>query len=120
MKSASLASDVPPGADGAEQDLILLQRRRLEHDGGAVRQRPLGDAGLGRAVVFTIVPRVGRRIHQRLPGGGVHVRLEPLRRGGLDDGRELRLIGQDDAGGFGRGHDDQPVPVGEPVARRAR
>ena len=70
----------------------------------------------GRTVVFTIVPRGGRRVHERLPGRGVHVRLEPLRRGGLDDRRELRLIGQDDAGRFRRGHDHEPVLVGEPVA----
>ena len=44
---------------GAEQNLICLQRRRLEHDGGAVRQRPLGDARSGRGVVLTIVPRAG-------------------------------------------------------------
>ena len=30
-------------ADRSEQDLVLLERRRLEHDAHAVGQRPLGD-----------------------------------------------------------------------------
>ena len=31
------------GAEGPEEDLVLLERRRLEHDAHAVGQRPLGD-----------------------------------------------------------------------------
>ena len=34
----------------------------------------------------------------------------------LTTAAELRLIGQDDAGRFGRRHDDEAVPIGKPVA----
>ena len=49
-----------------EQDLIGLQRRRLEHDRGAVRQRPLGDAGAVDVGGLDDAAARRRRIHQRL------------------------------------------------------
>ncbi len=101
---------------GPEQDLILLQRRRLEHDRRAVRQRPFGDSRLGTNGGLHDRAGLRRRVHQRLTGRSVDVRLESLGGGRLDDRRQLRLIGQDDAGGIGRRDDDQPVLVGKPVA----
>ena len=44
MKSCVARERRAAGADGAEQDLVLLEGRRLEHDADAVRQLPLGDA----------------------------------------------------------------------------
>ena len=43
MKSSSLASDIASRTDRPEQDLVLLERRRLEHNANAVGQRPFGD-----------------------------------------------------------------------------
>ena len=50
------------GADGAKQDLVLLERRRLEHHADAVGQPPLGDAEARRSLeVVATAPAVGRR-----------------------------------------------------------
>jgi hypothetical protein len=57
------------GADGAEDDLVLLERRRLEHDACAVGQRPLGDP---------------ERVAVAVPGDGSRLRL----------GGKQRLVGQ--------------------------
>ncbi len=102
---------------GAEEDLILLEGGRLEHDGHAVRQRPLGDAGVAADRGLRDRPAGGLGVHERLAGRRVHVRLEPLAQGGLDDCRQRRAIRQHDAGRVRGGDEHEAVLVGEPVRR---
>ena len=56
-----------PGADGAKHDLVLLERRRLQHDADAVGERPFGDAQrVGARDVLATAPAVGRRASKGL------------------------------------------------------
>ena len=105
----------PPRREGAEQNLIFLQRRRLEDDRGAVGQRPLGDPGLRADRGLHDRAWCRRLVHQGVPCVGVHVGLERLHRGLADDFGELCLVGQGHAGGFRRRHHDEPVALGKPV-----
>ena len=107
------------GRGGAKQNLILFQRRRLEDDGGAVGQRPLGDAA-GTRRRLDDGARLRRRVHQRLSRVDVHVRLDAPAGRGLHGRGELRLIGQRDAGRLRRRHDHQAILFGKPLRARAR
>ena len=80
------------GADRAEEDLVLLERRRLEHDLHAVGQLPLGDAvGLLRRRLDDRAGR-GHGLEQRLVVHRVDVGRQRLAGCGGDRRRELRLV----------------------------
>ena len=78
--------------EGAEQDLVLLERRRLQHDSHAVRQRPLGDAGRLLRDRLRDRARLGRRLEQRPRADGVDVGGQGPAAGALDHGRKLRFV----------------------------
>ena len=106
------------GAARGEQDLVLLERRRLQHDLDAVRQLPLGDADrvLRRGARHGAAGR--RRIEERRRGRGVDVRLQLLLFRLAHHARQLRLVGQHESGLVRRAQDDDTVVVREPLARQ--
>ena len=80
------------GARGPEEDLVLLEIRRLQHDAGAVRERPLGDADLGdRRAARRSAPGCGLLGNEGRVGRRVLVGGELLSLDLLEDGPELRL-----------------------------
>ena len=79
-------------------------QRKAALIGADVQRLAARIAGCRRIVLPLIQERAGL-----LPGLGVHVGPERLRRGVLHDRRQLRLVGQGDAGRVGRRYDDQAV-----------
>ena len=99
----------PSRADRAKQDLVLLERRRLEHDANAIGQRPFGDAhrlvgrrggdGSGRGCASRAMA-VARR---------VDVCRQPLGADAADHASKLHLVGQGRLVALGRRDRDDPV-----------
>ena len=83
------------GAGRAKQDLVLLERRRLEHDLHAVGQLPLGDADgvLRRGAGDRRRARAAARAASPRPTVSTYG-CQLLRRRRLHHGRQLRLVGQ--------------------------
>ena len=102
-------------AHGPKQDLVLLERRRLEHDPDAVGQTPLGDAQrvVGRGGGDGSRRREARE--QRLRAGRIDVGRQRRAAGSRDDRGQPRLGGQRRPVLLRRGDCDQPVAIGHPV-----
>ena len=76
----------------AKHDLVLIERRRLEHDRRAVRERPLGDPGAGADGGLRDGAGRGRCVDQGPRAHGVDIGREGLARRRLEDGRKLGVV----------------------------
>ena len=120
MKSASLASDVPPGAVARNRIWSSLSVVGFSTTVAPFESVHSVMPASGRAVVLTIEPRVRRRVHQRLAGGGVDVRFELLRRcAALTTAASCACRAATTPAPSGAETTTRRLPLGEPVAASA-